>query len=34
MEDGKSDLCGCRPREDLHGTWRVVCSKMSGDVAT
>jgi len=20
MEDGKSDLCGCRPKEDLHAT--------------
>ncbi len=33
-EDGKSDLCGCRPREDLHANWRVVCSKMSGGAAT
>ena len=27
MEDGKSDLCGCRPREDLHATWRVVAPR-------
>jgi len=28
--DGKKDLGGCRPRDDLHATWRVVASKMSG----
>ena len=32
--DGKKDLGGCRPRDDLHATWRVVASKMSGGAAT
>ena len=33
-EDGKGDLCGCRSWDDLHATWRVVASKMSGGAAT